>query len=262
MEIQFLAPDEPGPVTVINEESESPVLFLCDHATPFIPRAMQKLGVEDHHLNRHVAYDIGIKAVTEGLANHFGARAIFSNFSRLIVDPNRKLDNETLIPEVSDGCAVPANMNLCPKEREARLQTFYWPYQNTIATTLDRMLDAGQVPVIISMHSMTHEMNGEPRPWMISALWNEDDRIPVPFMERLQARGIPCGDNVPYSGRDGHGYTMETHADKRGLPNLLIEVRQDLIGHEAGVAEWTATLAEVLEETLSCPSLREIRKPA
>ncbi|MFD2204158.1 N-formylglutamate amidohydrolase [Kiloniella antarctica] len=259
MNIDILASDEPSPVNMINEDSENPFLFLCDHASPFIPRSRNNLGIEDHHLQRHVAYDIGIKAVTEGVANHFSSRAIFSNFSRLLVDPNRKLDNPGLMPEFSDGCHVPANINLSSEEREARLNTFYWPYQNKISSTIDEMINSGNVPIIISMHSMTHEMDGVARPWPVCVLWNYDPRIPLPLMESFKRRGFKCGDNVPYTGRDGHGGTMDLQVNPRGLANALIEVRQDLISTPEGIAEWTANLIDGFEDVLHCPSLQEIK---
>ncbi|MCZ4280869.1 N-formylglutamate amidohydrolase [Kiloniella laminariae] len=262
MRTQLLALDEPAPVEIINPDSENPFLFLCDHATAFIPRSLEGLGVEEHHMKRHVAYDIGIKGVTEGLAAHFGSRAVFSNFSRLIVDPNRKLESDALMPVASDGCVVPWNKALSGEDRQARLDTFYWPYHNTITRTIDDMLDKGQVPVILSMHSMTHEMAGVPRPWPISVLWNQDPRLAQPFMTRIREAGILCGDNEPYSGRDGHGYTMATHADLRGLPNILIEVRQDLISDQSGIAQWTDILIDAFDEVLHCPTLQEVRRTA
>ncbi|MEH6630261.1 MAG: N-formylglutamate amidohydrolase [Halopseudomonas aestusnigri] len=259
MNIDILASDEPSPVNMINEDSENSFLFLCDHATSFIPRSRNNLGIDDHHLERHVAYDIGIKAVTEGVANHFKSRAIFSNFSRLLVDPNRKLDNAGLMPEISDGCHVPANLNMTSEEREVRLNAFYWPYHNKIRSTIDNMINTGDVPIIISMHSMTHEMDGELRPWPVCVLWDYDPRIPLPLIESFKKRGFECGDNVPYTGRDGHGGTMDLQVNPRGLPNALIEVRQDLISSAEGIAEWTANLIEAFEDVLHCPSLREIR---
>src|SRR3546814_1090469 len=84
------------------------------------------------------------------------------------------------------------------------------------------------------MHSFTPIMHGIARPWEIGVLWNRDPRLPRPLMERLRAEGLTVGDNEPYSGADGHGYTQHTHGDRRGLANVLIEVRQDLIDTPQG----------------------------
>src|SRR3546814_20038981 len=61
------------------------------------------LGLDEAALARHIAWDIGIAEVTRHLARRLDAPAVLSRFSRLIVDPNRQLDNPTLIPEISDG---------------------------------------------------------------------------------------------------------------------------------------------------------------
>jgi predicted N-formylglutamate amidohydrolase len=43
---------------------------------------------------------------------------------------------------------------------------------------------------------------------------------------------------------------METHALPRGLPNVLIEVRQDLIATEAEAVAWADRLADALAPIL------------
>jgi predicted N-formylglutamate amidohydrolase len=183
---------------------------------------------------------------------------VFSHFSRLIVDPNRQLENPTLIPELSDGTVVPGNRDLSPAQRKLRIDTFFRPYHDAIAGRLDAMLAKGTPPVLISMHSFTPIMHGLQRPWEIGILWNRDPRLPRPLMARLRAEGLTVGDNEPYSGADGHGYTQHTHADRRGLANVLIEVRQDLIDTRHGAAAWAERLGAVLSEVLCDPGLYRI----
>ena len=55
------------------------------------------------------------------LASLFDAPAILCGYSRLVVDCNRRLDDATLMPAVSDGSAVPGNRTLDASGREARL---------------------------------------------------------------------------------------------------------------------------------------------
>ena len=62
-----------------------------------------------------------------------------------------------------------------------------------------------------------------------------DPRIPVPLMEKLgRIPGLVVGDNEPYSGRAPADYTVDHHAEGRGLPHIALEVRQDLISHSPG----------------------------
>lgn len=251
----LLAPDEPAPFWVHNPNGAAQVLFVCDHAANFIPRALEQLGLPDEALERHVAYDIGIAPVTKALADAFDAPAVFSHFSRLIVDPNRQLNDPTLAPEISDDTPVPANRNLDPAALEQRLQSFFWPYHTAVREQLNRMQATGTCPVLVSMHSFTPVMRGRQRPWEIGILWDSDPRLPVPLMRALEVRNWTVGDNEPYSGRDGHGYTQHVHGDRRGLANALIELRQDLIDTHRGQDAWSQELIDVFRSLLADETL-------
>jgi len=258
----LLAPDEPRPFELFNGAGKAPLLLICDHATRFIPRALRGLGLDEAALCRHIAWDIGIAEVTRLVARRLDAPAVLSHFSRLVVDPNRQLDNPTLMPEISDGTVVPGNRDLDAAARRARVDTFFRPYHHAIDAQLDAMLAAGaaqgRAPAVVSMHSFTPVMHGVGRPWEIGVLWNRDPRLPRPLMERLRAEGLTVGDNEPYSGADGHGYTQHTHADRRGLANVLIEVRQDLIDTQQGAALWAERLGAALEAVLADPALYRV----
>jgi predicted N-formylglutamate amidohydrolase len=244
----LLAEDEPAPFERVNPAGAAPLLLLCDHATNFLPRAFRSLGLDQAQLARHIAWDIGVAEVTRELARRLDAPAILSHFSRLIVDPNRPLDDPTLIPQIGDGIVVPGNRNLSPEARGRRLETFHRPYHQAIEQSLDAMAARGPGPAVVSMHSFTPVMKGFERPWQVGVLWNRDPRLPQPLMAKLRAQGIAVGDNEPYSGRGGCGHTLQTHADRRGLPNVLIELRQDLIDTHHAAAQWSALLAKALTE--------------
>lgn len=256
---RLLAADEPAPYEYVNPEGKAPVLLLCDHASNFMPRAFGGLGLDEGQLARHIALDIGAAEVTRDLARRLDAPAVLSRFSRLIVDPNRIVDDPTLIPQIADGTVVPGNRDLSPEARAERIATFHRPYHAEIERKLDRMIARGPLPAIVSMHSFTPVMKGFERPWEIGILWNRDPRLPLPVMAKLRAQGLTVGDNEPYSGRDHHGHTLHTHAEPRGLANVLIEVRQDLIDTHHGAAEWAERLGRVLAEALADPELYEAR---
>jgi predicted N-formylglutamate amidohydrolase len=251
----LLAGDEPAPFWTHNAEADSDLLLVCDHAHNFVPRALGGLGVPKRALERHIAYDIGIAPVTRMMADALGAPAVFSHFSRLIVDPNRQLDDPTLTPAIADETVVPGNRDLTPEGLEARLQSFFWPYHAAVTRQLDAMAARGRCPVLVSMHSFTPVLRGRERPWEIGVLWDYDARLPVPLMERAAARGWRVGDNEPYSARDGHGYTQHVHGDKRGIANALVEIRQDLIDTLRGQRAWAAEMVELLRPLLDDPEL-------
>lgn len=102
-------------------------------------------------------------------------------------------------------------------------------------------------------------MEGMQRPWHVGVLWNRDYRVAGPMLEILKRRdGIVVGDNQPYSAALIPCYTTEVHALKRGLPYVILEVRQDLIGDGDGVAQWGAILGDALAEVLQDRSIYRI----
>lgn len=91
-----------APYRRIEGDWTSGVLILCNHADNRIPLSYGTLGLAPEDLSRHIAYDIGAAGVTEHLARALGAPALLTRFSRLLIDPNRGLDDPTLIMQLSD----------------------------------------------------------------------------------------------------------------------------------------------------------------
>ncbi len=251
----LLAPDEPAPFEVRNVTGRAPVILICDHASRYVPRALNNLGLDEAALRRHIAWDIGIGEVTRKLSDCLDAPAVLSGFSRLVIDPNRILGHAESIPAVSDGQVVPGNQNLSSRARAARTKAFFEPYHAAVEATLSAMDRPGFTPAVLSMHSFTPVMDSFERPWKIGILWNQDPRLPLPLIDKLRALGITVGDNEPYSGRDQHGYTQQVHADAHGFANALIEVRQDLIDTHRGIDAWVEILEGVIREVLREPAL-------
>lgn len=256
------APEELAPAEVVNPEAAAPVLLVCDHASNVIPGVLADLGLDETHLWRHIAYDIGVAEVTRQLSRRIGATAVLCGFSRLVIDPNRELGAPSSIPDFVDGVTVPGNRDLSEAERRDRVEKYFKPYHQVVADRLALMAARGPAPAVVSVHSFTPVMDGIERPWQVSALWDRDPRLPLPFMATLRSLGFTVGDNEPYSGRDFHGYTMQRHADSQGLANLLIEIRQDLIDTPDGVDEWSEILAGALRDVLANPAVYERKPPA
>lgn len=256
----LLGPDDPPPVTVLNPGGSCRAILLCDHASRAIPKALGDLGgLTEEQLCRHVAYDIGAAAMTRILSERFDAVAVLSGYSRLIVDLNRALEDPTAMPVVSDDVVVPANRALDAAMQKQRVDALFTPYHEAVAGVIAEKRAAGVAPAIVSVHTFTPVMRGAVRPWHVGILWDRDPRIAVPMMERLNADGRWCvGDNQPYSGRGTMGGTVETHATPAGLPNVLIEVRQDLVATDEGAALWAGVLADALAPILADPALYRV----
>lgn len=234
------------------------LLLLCDHASNRIPEPYGDLGLSQTQLLRHIAYDIGVERVTRRMAAASGAPMIATRFSRLVIDPNRGEDDPTLVMRLSDGAIVPGNARIDAVEREERIRRFHRPYHTAIGAELDAMLATGIVPAIVSIHSFTPFWKGVARPWQVAVLWDADPRLARPAVARLEAEGdLVVGDNQPYDGALRND-TLFRHGTARGLPHLLIEIRQDLVATDADADAWGDRLWRVLKPLLADPAVRSV----
>jgi predicted N-formylglutamate amidohydrolase len=232
------------------------VILLCDHARNTLPPDYGTLGLPPGEFRRHIAYDIGAEAVTLGLAGRLEATALLTGFSRLLIDPNRGLDDPTLIMKLSDGAVVPGNRDIDAGERQNRIERYYLPYHTAITSEIDGLIARRIRPILVSVHSFTPAWKGTPRPWHAGILWDRDGRLPRLLLDGLRGNAaLTIGDNEPYHGAL-EGDTLNTHGTKRGLAHALIEIRQDLIAEQSGVDEWVDRLALILEPVMKEPGLR------
>ncbi|MGZ8308581.1 MAG: N-formylglutamate amidohydrolase [Rhodoplanes sp.] len=243
----LLAADEPAPVTVHNDNGRSPFLIVADHAGNSMPRALGRLGLPESECEAHIAWDIGIAAVSRLVADALDATLVQQNYSRLIIDCNRTPGSETSIPEISELTSVPGNMGLSEGQKAARVGEIFRPYHDRIETELDRRRRAGRPAALIAMHSFTPVFMGAVRPWHVGVLYNRDPRFAHLLMALLKREeGLVVGDNEPYSVTDASDYTIPTHGERRDLHHVAIEVRQDLIAHDKGQRAWGRLLARLL----------------
>ena len=239
---------------------DSGALIICDHASNAIPPSYGTLGLPTEALDRHIAYDIGAAEVTLALAAQLGAPAVLSTYSRLLIDPNRGLDDPTLVMRYSDGAIVPGNAYIDAAEIARRSAQFWAPYRQEVAAMVDAMTATGEPPALVSIHSFTPVLRSLARPWKIGVLWDRDGRIPKPLIEALLAepdlRADEVGDNEPYDGALA-GDTIDEIATSRGLANALIEIRQDLIAERNNAVAQAERIGRLLRPIIADPRSRE-----
>ena len=238
------------PVHVIGEARPARWLVLCDHASNSVPPSVAggDLGISPEDMARHIAFDVGAAGLALQLAEQLEATAVLSNFSRLVIDPNRGEDDPTLVMKLYDGTIVPANRHVDKTEIERRLDAFYRPYHSEVSRLAARRDDT----VILSVHSFTRQFRGrEPRPWHIGLLFADDDRLSRALLGELRnEHGLIVGENQPYSGAL-RGDTIDRHAIETRRQNTLIEVRNDLIADDGGQTLWAERLARLLPSALA-----------
>jgi predicted N-formylglutamate amidohydrolase len=246
---------EEAPYRSIDGDWGRGLVLLCDHAENRIPSCYDTLGLNREDLGRHIAYDIGAAGVTELLAQALGVPALLTRFSRLLIDPNRGIDDPTLVMQLSDGRVVPGNAGITPQEIESRINRYYLPYHQAVDAAIDTATATGKPPVLLAIHSFTQAWKGVPRPWHVAVLWDKDPRFAGPLLEGLRTLpDVVVGENVPYTGKL-RGDTLYCHGTTRGLAHALIEIRQDLILSPQGQAEWARHLAVVVGKILASPEL-------
>lgn len=227
------------------EGGDARSLIICDHASNKVPPEIA-LGVPPAVMLQHVAYDIGAEAVSEELAKALDCPAWMATISRLVCDVNRPPE-ASIVPH-SDGIMVPGNHDLAFDATELR-HDLHRQFHDGLA----ELIASRQPRLMISIHSFTPALASAPadRPWPIAVLWNEDERASIPAIAMLNQEpdlGGPVGANEPYSGKVLN-YTMDRHAEDKGVPYLGFEIRQDLISDAAGVARWTDIVARCVRAT-------------
>jgi predicted N-formylglutamate amidohydrolase len=248
-----IAAEEHESYAILPGRADAGLIILCDHAGNTFPPGYGTLGLPAAQLARHIAYDIGAAAIARMLSDRLGVPALMTRYSRLLIDPNRGCDDPTLIMRLSDGAVIPGNRRLDAAEREKRIRLYYAPYHSAIDAVLDGCLASGVAPAILSLHSFTESWKTVPRPWHVGVLWDRDDRLAKPLLDRFYAEGdLIVGDNEPYSGQL-EGDCLWQHAARRGLVHALIEVRQDLIRDAVGQAAWAERLGRIIEAVLEEP---------
>ncbi len=240
---------EQNPVTVINPKGKSEWIFICEHASNFIPNKYKDLGLTKEQLEKHIAYDIGAKNIALKLASKLDATVIICNISRLVIDCNRPLIHKELIPESSDGILIAGNQSLTNIQKLERINDFYLPFHKEVANIIAQKVIKNKAIKIANIHSFTAMLAIEniPRDWDISFI-HKGDKLTDKIMKEISSQNedIKIGDNKPYSGFIFRGYTIETHAKANEIPAFLVEFRQDNIKNDGGINLWANRLLQAL----------------
>ncbi len=226
--------------------AERPLSFVlvCEHASARIPECLGTLGLSENARFSHAAWDVGAAELALSLADRLGAPLLMGCVSRLVYDCNRPFDAPDCIPEHSEVYAVPGNTGLSTEARATRYNEVYRPFHSALSDILD---NAEDTTILVTVHSFTPVYNGQKRSLDIGYLFDRDDRLAQAAVNmEAQANRFEVALNAPYSAQDGVTHTLQIHGEARGLVNVMIEVRNDLID----TPEKAKSMAEHLEQIL------------
>lgn len=244
---RLLAPDEPAAFEIVNADGAASAVLVCDHATNRLPRRLGTLGLSAIDLADHIAWDLGAADVARRLSDLLDAPLVLSGYSRLVIDCNRPLDSPESIPARTAGVPVPGNEMLTAEDRALRIEALFKPYHRAIGAMLDRR--AGRPCLLLSIHSFTAVLAGRSRPWSIGFAHGRDRRLALHLVNAMNRdASLVVGDNQPYAVDDASDYTIPIHGENRGLPHVLVEIRQDEIATPAAAAGWAKRLAATFSQ--------------
>lgn len=241
------------PFEFIRPTNDSCFVLTCEHASPKIPDEYNMLGLSQDDLNRHIARDKGAAEVCRILAKNLGCAGFLGNYSRLLIDLNRRVDEAELIVEKSDKTVVSGNLNLSEEERQKRITTFYKPYYEAIDSYIDELMRRGIKPIIFSVHSYTPQLiGGEYRPWQAGVLYHKPTSLSMYLYKELLKSSKVIGENVPYDLRQYNTGAVVVCGEEKGLDYGLIEIRDDEFDNlQKGAQEWGEILTDILQNYVS-----------
>jgi predicted N-formylglutamate amidohydrolase len=231
----LLSPADPPPVEVI--VGSSGWLLTVEHAGRAVPERLGNLGLPCGEIDRHIGWDPGALLLARRLRERLGATLVAQPYSRLIIDCNRPREAPDLVPEASDGTPVPANVGLAEKARRERWEAIHAPFHAAVARACEA---APQGLLAVHSYDPRRRSDAAVRPWPLGLLWRRDNPLAHRLAERLSRHEAarPLGINEPYAIEDASDFTIPVHAEPRGLPHVLIEVRTTTCGTPPAWRAW------------------------
>ena len=250
----LIGPDE-GPAVEMRE-GDGPFVVACEHASNRLPRALGSLGLSQADLERHIAWDPGAADVADGLAARLGGDLLKQRFSRLAIDCNRSPELPDAIAVLSEDTTIPGNLGLTAEAREDRVAAFWAPFHAALEKLIDRRLRERRPTALVTVHSFTPVYRGVARPWHVGIISTDERSLADAVLAVLRRdRTLVVGDNEPYSAKDNVDYTIRRHGRDRGLPHVMIEIRNDLLRAAKDIAAWTERLTGALIDSAAALEL-------
>lgn len=233
----LLGPDDPGPFERVNVEGSAPLLLVCDHAANRVPLRLANLGLNQQQLASHIGWDIGAASLARRLSAQLDAPLVMSRYSRLVIDCNRPPGHPQSIPASVDDIAIPGNRAISREQAQQRRQELFDPYQRAVTELLDSRRDG--VSHLLSIHSFTPSLAGIERPWSLGVCYRQHAEWAGRWLHALRAQTPELvGDNEPYEVETDVDFTVPVQGESRGIPSIMLEVRQDTLRDDAGIAHW------------------------
>ncbi len=249
-----------SPVAIENGASSGDIVIVCEHASRTIPAKLGDLGLDAAALESHIAWDPGALELSRRLSSSLDACLYFQRFSRLVYDCNRPPEAPSAMVEKSEIYEVPGNKNISQAERQARVDEIYLPFRDGLSSLLASRAAAGRKTILVTVHSYTPVYFGKKRDVEIGILHDSDSRLADAILSEAQSghQEFLILRNQPYSPVDGVTHTLVEHAIANGLPNVMIEVRNDLLTDGKRLPQVAEYLSSLIEAAVK--AVRTVRE--
>lgn len=236
-------------VEILRSGRQSAFLLVCEHASNYMPAAYNNLGLPEDLRQSHIAWDPGAASVTHKLSEKLQAPAVLGSASRLLYDCNRPPEAVDAVPSRSEIFDIPGNADLSAGDIKLRIEHFYRPFEAALKSELDKHDD--QI-ALVTIHSFTPVYKGQVRAVEIGILHDTDSRLADAMLTQAPTHtAMQVERNEPYGAQDGVMHTLIEHGISRGILNVMIEIRNDLIATEDDCEAAADMLAVLLNDALS-----------
>ena len=230
-----------------NPTAAGRIVLVCEHGSNHIPAQWGDLGLTTDQRAAHIAWDPGALGVARGLSVALDAVLIHAPVSRLVYDCNRAPDMSGAMSARSEVHDIPGNATISAQDRLTRTEAIYLPFHNALHGLIAGRIAVGLRPVIITVHSFTPVYFGKPRRVEFGIIHDADRSLAVAILSAaVKLTRLHAELNSPYSVADDVTHTLRLQATPYGLPNAMLEIRNDLIDTPEAQLAMAEKLAPVL----------------
>lgn len=198
----------------------------CEHASDAVPRRYrERLRIPARVLQSHRGSDSGSLALARRLAKRLDAPLVAARATRLLVDANRSLHHPRVFSSWSE--------RLSATDRERAVREHWQPHRDGVVAAVQRLVDAGERVLHLSVHSFTPRFAGEVRAIDVALLYDPSRAFEREFAAAwLAALGARRQDlrlrrNAPYRGTsDGLTTALRQRFPAKVYAGIELEVSQ------------------------------------
>lgn len=243
----LLAPIEQPAAVVERAHGRGPLVVACEHASNVFPESVDRLGLPADACDGHFAWDPGALPLARRISAAFDAPLVAARFSRLVYDVNRPPEAPDAIRQRYDRGDVPGNQQLTAEQRAQRVDELYKPFRRLLKEVLDNAVGSGAA-ALVTVHSFTPVFEGRRRAVELGLLHDADARMVDAMLPQAAAvTGLNTARNEPYGPADGVTHTLVVDALPRNLPNVMLELRSDLLAEESVFERVSASIVALLK---------------